>query len=141
MDNYTTEFSVSTIISEEDPHFVLSHTEHVPCGGMGISQAEFEQTCEHIRENLIDLLNFIPWKITISAVGETKEFYDEELLETNAASVQTGDVISFSVGGPKYNVGYSYLNEKNNTVAIWVESGDLDTYLLLPREVTVIIHR
>lgn len=141
MDNYTTEFSVSTTISEEDPHFILSHTEHVPCGEMGISREEFEQTCEHIRGNLIDLLNFIPWKITISAVGETKVFYDEELLETNAASVQTGDVISFSVGGPKYIVDYAYLHENRNVVAIWAKGANTDTYLLLPREVSVVIHR
>ena len=135
MNNYTTEFSVSTIISEEDPHFVLSHTEHIPVG------EDFEMMCEAIRENLIDLLNFIPWKIIItSAEGKTKEFYDEELLETNAASVQTGDVISFSVGGPKYTVNYSYLNGRTGTVAIWFEGEDTATYLL-PREVTVIIHR
>ena len=127
-------FQVEITIKEEEPGYILKHQELIFKDEKTIN---FDETCESLKEEVNELLGFEPYLIKITGMGKTKEFYEEEILVTNAASAQIGDIISFANGGKRYKVDSSHVNRLFNIVLLGVET---EIYSL-PKEATVYIYR
>ena len=132
---------VEITILGDRPGYVLAHDETIFCGDEGISPAEYKELAENLRKDAIELLGFEPWRIRVWDDNFSREFYEskdeEEILKTNAASIQTGDVISLG-GNKRYKVSGCYISDVVNIVTIVVNNDDIYT---VPKEMPVTIYR